>query len=1039
MLKKLFLLCSFLVCVLFVQAQKRTVTGTIVDPAGLTVIGATVQVKGTTIGVISDFDGKYSIKIPALRNPVLVFSYVGMGTKEVKVDNQKVVNVTLEDDTQALEEVVAIGYGVVKRKELTGAAIQVGAESLEKTVTSDVAMALQGAVPGLNITSSTGEPGSNANIQIRGITSISGSNTPLFVVDGIPQEGDPMISSNEIQQIDVLKDAASCAIYGTRGAAGVILITTKSGEEGKLKITLDATAGVQSINERNLPQLMNSSQQTYFDLISDRVADNYTFDDGVNLEVNKRLSYYRNNTDIYAMLIDNHKPEQSYTLTASGGNKKVTFSTVAGYYNQKGVLTNAMYDRFNFRTNVAYKGDRLDLKLGASYMLTNQHKANGTSIGQTMALSPYSPELDFNSSSFEMLASDSEAQSTAQLIRSIRSKNNTQIATSNIDLGLNYKITQALSIVAKGGLRSQSSFNETMTPNITMYDIDGNVVSDGMQNSLISNTSINRHSYTFTGGLNYMHKWESGHKVSGIAMYSYEQYNNKGFTGGRNGLITNELTSLNVGTLNPYVRGTNGYTDKLMGLIGRVMYDYKSRYLFSASMRADASSKFSKNNRWGMFPSVSAGWNVSYEEFWKPLEDVISQFKIRGSYGTTGNQNFASYSFASYVHLNYDYSFGNNGFESLEGGAVQLAYANPDLKWETSVQTNVGFDLGFLQNKLLFTADFYDTRKRDMLATVQLPPSVGVGTGAGAGKDNALQVRNIGNMTNRGMEFNLSYKYTKKDFWMNSSINYAKNVNRITNLGNSGAIIYSPASTVINGDPTSTVSVFAEGYEAGAFFLYETDGIVNTPEKLTEYQLLQPDAKMGDVMYVDQPTAANPNGDGKISNDDRVYSGSALPDFEMGLNISLGYKDFDVTTNWYASIGNMAINGAKAESYSKGRNVNLLSAWSEQNSNSNIPAWRGDAKKHTNYRGANDLWLEDASFLRMQLLSIGYTFKHKKYPILPTTTSCRVFVSGQNLLTLTKYTGLDPEIGGNGLTNRGIDRGNYPISRKIMLGLKVNF
>ncbi len=1020
-----------MICLFFVQlgfAQRNTVTGTVKDVDGFPLIGATVVVKGTTVGVITDIDGLYSIKIPELKKPVLVVSYIGMESQEKPVNGEKVVNFTLEENTLVLDEVVAIGYGVVKRKEMMGAATQISSEALEKTVTSDLGMALQGSVPGLSITSSTGEPGASANIQIRGVTSISGSNTPLFVVDGVPQEGDPMISSNEVAQIDVLKDAASCAIYGTRGAAGVILITTKSGQEGKARVTFDASVGFQEVNVAGLPDMMNTVDQTYFDLLTGRVGTKYSYDKLVFLDVNKRPSYYKNDTDVYDMLINNYKPEQSYNLTVSGGNKNLTYSVVAGYYDQKGVLHNAGYDRLNFRSNIVYTGERAKLSVSTTYQLAEQSKASGTSIGYAMGLLPYSPELDINAASYEVADGTSEATATARLIRSIRTSDITETSIATVDAGFDYKITKGLTLTTKGGLRTQKQFAVKKIPNISIYDTEGELVNDGKIQSLIQNSNINRQSYIFTGGFNYQNKWSSGHKLSAIALFSYEQYENKGFIAGREGITNNDLDAINNGTLNPYATNTKGYTDKLMGLIGRVMYDYESRYLFSVSARADASSKFAKQNRWGMFPSVSAGWNVSSEKFWEPLQNTVSQFKIRGSYGTTGNQNFASYSFLPNITSNYDYSFGPNGMENVESGSVQLAYANPDLKWETSMQANLGFDFGFLKNQLLLSADFYDTKKNNMLATVKLPPSAGAGN-----KVDALVVRNIGNMTNRGMEINLSHKYTKKNFWINSNINYSMNRNEITHLGNDGAIIYNSNSTVTSGDPNSVATVFAEGYEAGAFFLYKTNGVANTAKKLEEYKKIKPDAQIGDLIFVDT------DGDKQITNNDRVYAGSALPTFEMGLNVSLGYKGFDVATNWYASVGNEAINGALAESYSQGRNENLVYMWAPSNTNSNIPAHRGHAKLHMNYIGYSDLWLEDASFLRLQLLSVGYTFTNKQLSILPKSSSVRLSLSGQNLLTLTRYSGLDPEIGGNGLTNRGIDKGNYPVSRKYMFGVKVNF
>ncbi|MFR9519393.1 MAG: TonB-dependent receptor [Rikenellaceae bacterium] len=1030
MIKKLLLLFLCSLTLQLALAQQRVVTGRVVDSDNEPLIGAAVVVKDTTIGTSTDLDGNYSIKLPkGDKTQTLVFVYIGMREYEVGVSSSTTLNVVMESDDQILEDVIVIGYGTVRRKELTGATIQVSQEAIEKTVSADLNMALQGMVPGLNVTASSGDPGSSANVQIRGISSISGSNTPLYVIDGVPQEGDPMISSNEVKQIDVLKDAASCAIYGTRGAAGVILITTKQGDSDKLHISFDATYGIQEINEDRLPSLMGTADQTYFNLVSGRI-DGY-YDSSVNIDIDKRPIYYTNDTNVYDILVNNYQPEQSYNVTISGGTGKMRFSSVAGYYSQDGVISNGSYDRFNFRTNLSYSDKKVKFSVRTSYMLTEQNKANASSIRYAIKYLPYSPSFTLSEASY-VIPSDGDASTEAiaisRLIRTLSSTNYTEMQTASVDMNFDYSFTDNLSFSTVMGLRSQSSLNTAMTPNVTIYNDSGDIEHDGYTTSSISNTSVNRQNYTFSGGLNYNKKWTSGHKFSAIAHASYEQYNNAGFTAGKEGLLSDDVYSLDAGTINTYANATSGYVDQLFGLISRVMYDYKSRYLFSASVRADASSKFSAANRWGVFPSMSAGWNVSDEKFWRPMEDVVSIFKIRASYGTTGNQNFTSYSYSPTLEFNYDYSFGSYSAESLSTGVIQVSYANPDLKWETSVQANLGIDLGFFNNKILFTADVYDTQKRDMLATVKLPPSAGATEG-----NDALVVRNIGNMTNQGIELSLSYKYQQGDFFFNSSVNYAKNKNEITSLGNDGSIIYNSNSTVISGDPNSAATVFAEGYEAGAFFLYKTNGIANTEEKLAEYQKISPDAEMGDLIFVDT------NNDDSITGDDRTYCGSGMADYTMGLNLSFGYKGFDLTTNWYASIGNEAINGSLAEAYSSGRHANLIYMWSYENTDSEIPTYRGTSKNHSNYVGNSDLWVEDASYLRMQLLSLGYTFNGNTCKFLPVGSSARIYISCQNLLTFTSYSGLDPEIGGNGLSTSGIDAGNYPISKKYLLGVKMNF
>ncbi|MFR9533178.1 MAG: SusC/RagA family TonB-linked outer membrane protein, partial [Rikenellaceae bacterium] len=851
MIKKLLLLFLCSLTLQFALAQQRVVTGRVVGSDNEPLIGASVVVKDTAIGASTDLDGNYSINLPkGNKTQTLVFAYIGMREYEVGVSLSTTINVVMESDDQILEDVIVIGYGTVRRKELTGATIQLSQESIEKTVSADLNMALQGMVPGLNVTASSGDPGESANVQIRGNSSISGSNTPLYVIDGVPQEGDPMISSNEVKQIDILKDAASCAIYGTRGAAGVILITTKQGDAEKLHITFDATYGVQEINADRLPSLMNTADQTYFDLVSGRI-DGY-YDSAVNIDLDKRPIYYTNDTNIYDVLVNNYKPEQSYNVSISGGTGKMRFSSVAGYYSQEGVISNGSYDRFNFRTNLSYNDKKVKFSVRTSYMLTEQNKASGFSIRYAINYLPYSPSFTLDEATY-VIPSDGDANTEAtaisRLIRTLSSTNYTETQVASVDMSFDYNFNDKLSLSTIVGLRSQSSLNTSMTPNVTIYNDSGEIEFDGYTTSSISNTSINRQNYTFSGGLNYSTKWGNGHKMSAIGHVSYEEYNSAGFKAGVEGLMADDVYSLDAGTINTYANATSGYTDQLFGLISRVMYDYKSRYLFSASVRADASSKFSAENRWGVFPSMSAGWNVSDEKFWRSIEDVASMFKVRASYGTTGNQNFTSYSYSPTLEFDYDYSFGTYGVESLSTGVVQVSYANSDLKWETSVQANLGIDVGLLDNKILFTADVYDTQKRDMLATVQLPPSAGATEGS-----DAYVVRNIGNMTNQGIELSLSYKYQRGDFFFNSNINYARNKNVITSLGNDGATIYNSDSTVISGDSNSTATVFAEGYEAGAFFLYKTNGIANTEEKLAEYQKISPDAEMGDLIFVDTIT-----------------------------------------------------------------------------------------------------------------------------------------------------------------------------------------
>jgi len=489
--------------------------------------------------------------------------------------------------------------------------------------------------------------------------------------------------------------------------------------------------------------------------------------------------------------------------------------------------------------------------------------------------------------------------------------------------------------------------------------------------------------------------------------------------------LTNAISVLNAATLDQIAYSGNNYVNTLIGLIGRVQYEYKSKYLFSASLRRDGSSKFAKENFFGYFPSASAAWNVSDEKFWAPMKNVANSFKLRASYGTTGNQNFAPYGPSATITSGIDQLYGPAGSEVTGYGSTQTSFSNALVKWETSIQSNFGFDLAMLNNKLTFSAEYYDTYKKDMLFPISLPGSTGGGR-------NATVVLNVGNMTNRGFEFAAGYRTrTGKVNW-DFGGTFSTNKNVITKINGLGGFTYTNDFGLISGaQAQSQVTVLAEGYEAGAFFLYPTNGIADTNEKLANYQRLDPTARKGDLIYVDS------NKDGKISDADRIYSGSGLPEYELGFNVKADYNGIDVAVQLYSAIGHEIMNGAKATAYSYGRHKDLVYAWSEANPNTSIPAYRGDLKSNANYRGYTDQWVEDGSYLRFKAITLGYSFNNKAIKKIG-LSKLRVYLTSQNPITITNYSGFDPEVGG-GVSARGLDKGNYPITSLYSAGVKINF
>ena len=1002
------------------QAQNITVKGTVTEnETGETLFGVTVllnkQIESNTLnGTATDLDGNYTLE--ASLGDVLTFSYTGMEPKDVTITSE-VMNVIMDSQSIGLEEVIVIGYGTAKKKEITGAVSQVKAEELQRVNSSDVASALQGQIAGVNITSTSGDPGETASIQIRGITSLNGSNTPLFVVDGIPQDGDPRLSRNEIETIDVLKDAASASIYGTRGAAGVILITTKRGKEGKTQVSLDAIYGVQRINE-GLP-LMNATDQIYFETIREEYVDG-----AFGPAVGNNPEWLNNDTDLRNFVQNDGAITQSYDLGITGGANNFSYNVVAGLFDQQGILVNSGFKRYNARINTSYSEGRLDIRAIAAISTEENNRIDGGLLLLASRYLPYFPDVDPSQDVFDVEGGESETQ-TNFLIQRLRRTNITNSDRINGSLNVSYEIAKGLKFNTNLGSGITNTRGLLVVPPYSTNDLETGEIEIDPTKNFIEQSSSRANTYSWDAGLTYTKKFGK-HKITALGQFSVDQRAFEYFQAGRQGIANGSIQVLNIGTINPYANsgfgGEQNYVIKTVGTIGRLQYNYDDRYLLSASIRRDGSSKFAKENRWGVFPSVSAAWNIASEPFWEPLSSIADNFKLRASFGTTGNESFPSYQFSTVVNQGADYLFGI--IEAF--GAVQSNFANSLVKWETSEQTNIGIDLGLWQNRLTFTADFYNTRKKDMLFPIRLPSSAG----ALSGQDANL-ILNIGDMTNKGVELALNYRSRIGQVKWNVGAIFSKNDNVITSINGSTELIYNSNSTSILGDGNSTVTTLALGHEVGSYFLYRTNGTIKNDEDLAVYQEIVPNAKLGDLKFIDD------NGDGKISDSDRVYSGSGLADFEVGLNMNLEYKGFDLIMQWYGSVGHEIINGSSAYAYNFRRHEGLLNMWTPENPNSEIPIHRGTSKDHVNYLGTTDLWLEDGSYLRLRVATLGYNFP-KNLTEKIGVNKLRIYASGQNLLTFTKYTGFDPEVGGN-VATRGLDLGRYPISKQILFGVQLDF
>lgn len=1023
----------FIMGTLASNAQKNTVTGLVTDKNNEPLLGVNVLVKGTNKAGMTDFDGMYSIQ--AKKGQVIEFSLIGFKTLKVNVYGNNTMNVSLEEDATELDEVIVVGYGTQKKKEVTGAVVKVDAEVLEKTTTSDIGTALQGQIAGVNVTASSGEPGSQSNIVIRGYSSVmDGQNSPLYVVDGIPYDSDPQLSISEIESIDVLKDAASASIYGTRGAGGVILITTKQGKEGQMDIRLNSEYGVQKITSGL--EMMTSEEITYLDIMRGALSSNKA-EGQIDGNIHRNTSWLTNNTNLGEIILNDFASIQNHSLNVSGGKQGLTYNFNANMYQQEGVMINSDYQRLNLRSNTVFTKGKWKVTTGITFQKDEKERPNGALLTKIYDYRPYQPDIDLNADQLENAVEEGDTSNTIKnlggVVKNLKTVENVDGVRTSANAQIDFKANKDLTITARGGAFYLNSKGVKIIPKFDLYDEAGELIPPNPWDVTSNRTTVqNSSKLTFEAIANYKKKIGKNNFQLMVAN-SIQKSTNEYFYAEKKDNAIADITVFDGYTSSDLVVSNgNDFVRTLIGYLGRLQYNYDGKYILSASIRRDGSSQFGPENRWGWFPSLSVGWNVSDEKFWEPVKDVVNAFKIRASYGSTGNDRFNAYSNQGVVYLGQDYVFGSadtnlsSTSEEVALGTTQENYANENVKWETSIERNMGYDISFFKNKFMLSADYYMSEKKDLLFNVVNPPSTGV---YGSNRNSVL---NVGDMSNIGSEYALKYRHvSKKGFSWNTSVTYSQNKNEVTKTSPNNPIIYLDNSQISTKGNNELVTVITEGYEAGAFFLRETDGIIKTEEDLLEYQKIEPTARMGELKYVDQ------NGDNKIDQDDKVYKGSGVPDFELGWNFGANYKNFDFSMQWYGSFGGEVMNGSKAYAYQAGVHKDLFYSWTTNNTTSDIP-WTDGLSSNSSYRGGSDYFLEDGSFVRLRNIALGYS--------IPKTTlqkigvsKLRFYVQAQNPLTFTKYTGFNPEVGNNGLSSRGIDKGTYPISSQYKAGLQLQF
>jgi len=991
----------------------------LVTGEGESLIGVNILIKGTGNGTVTDFDGAY--QLAATPEDILVFSYTGYVDQEITVGNQTTIDLQMVENISTLEQVVVVGYGTQRKKEVTGAVANVDAAVISKTATSDLATSLQGLVAGVNVQAASGRPGESANIQIRGLGSInSNALGPLYVVDGIPYESNPNIAPEQIKSVDILKDGAAASVYGTRASNGVILITTKKGQVGEMKVDFTAYGGIQNITSGT--PLMSSQQQMY----SEEVKLEALGRDPLIFFFNPRALDY--DSDFVGDVQNDNAPIQNYNLNVSGGMKDLTLNFNANYFNQEGVLLNSGFDRLTNRITGEYTKGKFKAFATVGFTEEDRQQEPWALYEYGIAQMPWQPPLSglnpIGQNSVEIPVRNAILYSF--LSQQLENTDERKVNSSNIAINLQYEILDGLSYKVNLGRNSYDYRRKFFRPQYLVYNTGGSFnPTASREQALLSEDFTFTKKEALENVLTYRKSFGK-HNMNLLAVVSYEQFDSKVLG---TGVIFSENASNDIQTLGA---GSEAITPTsinerrtLTGKLLRAQYNFGEKYLFSASIRRDGSSKFSERNRYGNFLGFSAGWNIHSEDFFQ--SEGVDALKLRASWAEVGNQDIPSYAFSPVIESGVNYPFGAN--EALNFGFIQRRYVDPDIKWETTISRNIGLDLSMFDYKLNFTADVYFNTKEDMLLQERLPPSTGTHQPRAAGVYD-VKVTNAGNMTNKGVELSLNYQNTiSQRLKYKITGTFTKNINEVTDLNGVERGYANGRPVLSRGENTDFTTFLAEGYEAGAFFLVQHAGVIKTPEQLDEYKAIDASAQLGDMRYIDQ------DGDGEINDNDRVYAGSGQSKFESGLGLNLEYANFDFYVQTYYAYGAKVYNGAELYAYSAGRHSDQYYMWTPQNPTSDVPTDRQNAF-HNNVRARSDYFLEDGTYLRIRNLNVGYTINGlQKIGV----EKLRIYFSAMNPFTFTNYEGYDPEVGGDGLFLRGVDRGNYPVSRQFIGGIQLGF
>ena len=1054
-----------------IQQATKKITGTVVDAQG-PVIGASVVEKGTTNGTVTDFDGNFSLNVK--EGATIVVSFIGYETQEIKVGSQDNYSITMKDDNAVLDEVVVVGYGVQKKKLVTGATIEVKGEDIANRNTISPLTALQNQSPGVNIVAASGKPGDGFKVNIRG-AGTNGNTAPLYVVDGVVGDINS-VNPADIERIDVLKDAASAAIYGARAANGVILITTKQGKSGKVTVNYDGNVGWSNLVR--VPKQLNAKQ--YMDIMDMTIVNDgrspHSWENFIDADL---LEAYRNGsnpgTDWLELLRNKNAITTSHSLNVSGGSEMSKFSTGVGYQYQDGVIGGSIapsnYRRFTLRLNsehiIAKSSSGRDIITFGENVYYYHKQQKGIYIGNMYSNAIYSmlhnspliPVYDKNGELFDYDDLVAQGIHTDQypngmlslnqyygnplntLLHSAQANNKSRShnlnATGYITIsplkGLTYKglvYYKNWSSVWKGYEQTYRNNDNDQNTNDILSENMGTGWNWGMTHTLNYVFDIKSHHIDVLAGTEYSREGNGmgdnlGAQVSGNVFKNMFSHAYPANFSGRDGSATL-----------PYINNLPSIDHSILSYFGRINYDFAEKYMFSAILRADGSSNFAEGHRWGVFPSFSAGWVISNEKFMEKTSSWLSFLKIRGSWGQNGNEGIgafkysATYSFGPYGN----YSFNNNK-DVGQQGAYPERLSNEEITWETSEQLDLGFDARFIGGKLAMNFDYYVKKTKDLLLDVPVSAINGF----------AYVMDNAGTIKNSGIEVALNWNDNiGKDFTYNIGWNIATNKNEVTKVNNGSGYINGGENLLSQG--TTFMARFEEGHPLGYFWGYKTEGVMQNEADVQAYlaknckgdannSLQGSSIAPGDLKFVDT------NGDGVITPDDKVELGDPHPDVTMGINLGCNFKGFDFSVSGYAALGQQVAHSYRrfGDSQYDNWSTNVYNYWhGEGTGNGRYPILKPGTS--SNMIQVSDIYVDDADYFRLQTMTLGYDFAKlfKSFPL----QQLRVYFQAQNLFTITKYDGMEPEQG-NSIASEswvtGTDISNYPQPRTFLVGVNVKF